>query len=517
MKLSRCYPHGCRLPRFTLLGLICLTIWIVAVFIFRQAWISCLPSVNPYSYTKTLVSDTASRTPTTPVYVIEEHHEALLYWYHAAEKGLIKQKGNVLLHIDGHSDGAPPEHRDILPKFRLPTTREIYNMMQKNDVFVIAAAFTGLIKRYIWVWSPWDTKSELPDHFAAKVKLGTVTRRDVDGKLIEDICGCPVQGPGEMEESQEQPCLMPKDSNPESPFMEMDGGRCNIHLEDAVIEIVSERKAIELMKAGNWITSLDSVILDIDEDYYGCEAAVQPLYDVGIKQKELDWIGYFVSKLFCPSLPRQELEADKFFADIVDRVISVKQFCQRNNINYCKKSSEMKKYILTSFNDSIDVITNRNLKPALCKSNALSLKAMEALIKHFVQYNTQQLQAMKESGICFMISPRTLVFDASVGMRTCDGFNRPNATIIPFHTPTTEEVSFRTSQLRVMLGAAEIQPGVVTVCRSMRDGYTPRKYFHVIEQDVLGVLKDVFQSVDDKAIFYDPYLLGGTFGWPNRH
>ncbi|XP_067671355.1 uncharacterized protein [Haliotis asinina] len=512
MRPPRCCPYGCRLPRLTLMGLICLTVWIFTLFIFRKAWMSCLPFLN----THTWVSDTAFRTPVTPVYVIEEHHEALLYWYNAAEKGLIKPQGNVLLHIDGHSDGAPPEQRDIIPKFRRPTTRDVYNMMQKNDAFIIAAAFTGLIKRYIWVWSPWDKDQGLPDHIAIPLKLGTV-KREVEGKLIEDICGCPVLESDEFDGLNEEQCLVADNARFESPYLEMNATRCNIQVEDAMMEVVSETKAIELMKTGNWITSLDSVILDIDEDYYGCEAAVQPLYDVGVTDIQLGWISFIVGKLFCPALPRQEHVADNFYADVLDRVVIIKQFCQKNNAVFCKKKSEMKKYILTSFTDSIDVNINPQLKPMLCKTAVVSQNAVESLIKHFVRYNIHQLKAMKEIGICFSISPRTHAFDPSVGMRTCDGFNRPNETVVPFHTPTPEEVSFRTSQLKVMLSAGRIQPGVVTVCRSMRDGYTPRKYFHVIEQDLLSVLKDVFTSVDDTSIFYDPYLLGGTFGWPNRH
>lgn len=41
---------------------------------------------------------------TIPVYIMEEHHEAYYYWQYFADKGLIPQKGNYLLHVDHHDD-----------------------------------------------------------------------------------------------------------------------------------------------------------------------------------------------------------------------------------------------------------------------------------------------------------------------------------------------------------------------------------------------------------------------------
>ncbi|XP_067671276.1 UPF0489 protein C5orf22 homolog [Haliotis asinina] len=460
-----------------------------------------------------------SETGTAPVYVVEEHHEVLLYWFEAAEKGFIKREGNVLLHIDGHSDGAIPLQRDILPFFRFPTVRDIYNMMQRNDVFIVAASFTGLIKRYIWVWPPWYTDESESDHNVFHIKLGTVFREDHSGNMIKDVCGCFKPYPDDPLVPKAEECYMPNMTDPNLDDISVSIGkeRCNIEVDDCFAEIVSEEKAIALMKTGHWITSQDSVILDIDEDYYGCEAAVQPLFDVNVTQKMLDWIEFFVGRTFCPSQPMQELEADKFFSDLLNKVIAVKIFCDQipDASPMCTDRNTMQEHLIKSVDDLFQIIIDRKLQHVLCRRDKFVKIALRGLMKRFSSYNIVQLKAMKENGICFDGTPRTL--NPLHIMRPCDGVNRPNDTAVLFHTPTPEEVSFRTSQLKVMLSAGEIQPGVVTVCRSMRDGYTPRKYFHVIEQDVLSVLKDVFTSVDDTSIFYDPYLLGGTFGWPNRH
>ncbi|XP_071107215.1 uncharacterized protein [Haliotis cracherodii] len=516
----------CRVLRSVEVGVVITLFSATFLYVMWQTLGTCDPNIAPFLTTCTTDHDQpldpvegSKRGIITPVYIVEEHHEVLLYWFDAAEKGFIKRTGNVLLHIDGHSDAATPEQRGILPFFRFPTVRDIYNMMQRNDVFIVAASFTGLIKRYIWVWPPWDGADALSDHHIAKAKLGTVFREDQNGNMIEDICGCFQTYPEDLVLPRGEHCFMPNitDLYSENEEVSIDKERCKIRVDDALVEIVSEEKAIALMKTGNWITSHDSVILDIDEDYYGCEAAVQPLFDVKVTQKMLNWIEFFVGHIFCPTQPSQELEADKFFSNLLDKVIDVKVMCkQRPNVSpLCRDDKAMRKHLFKSVDAIFQTVVDRKLRRALCGSDNLTKVALRGLMKRFSSYSIVQLKAVKENGICFFMTPRTL--DAVQGMRTCDGFNRPNETVVTFHTPTTEEVSFRTSQLRVMLGAAEIQPGVVTVCRSMRDGYTPRKYFHVIEKDVLGVLKDVFQSVDDTAIFYDPYLLGGTFGWPNRH
>ena len=42
------------------------------------------------------------------------------------------------LHIDGHSDGAPPRDLSLVPWFRLPRNHsEVANMMQSNDVLLL--------------------------------------------------------------------------------------------------------------------------------------------------------------------------------------------------------------------------------------------------------------------------------------------------------------------------------------------------------------------------------------------
>ena len=43
-----------------------------------------------------------------PLYIMEEHHEALIVWRDAICRGILPAKGNSLLHVDEHSDMALP-------------------------------------------------------------------------------------------------------------------------------------------------------------------------------------------------------------------------------------------------------------------------------------------------------------------------------------------------------------------------------------------------------------------------
>ncbi|ESO84242.1 hypothetical protein LOTGIDRAFT_229697 [Lottia gigantea] len=100
-----------------------------------------------------------------PVVIVEEHHEVIPYWYAAAEQSLITKSDVTILHIDGHDDNAYPIITEDFPLLKYPTTDiQLFSLMQRNDVFIVGASATGLIKRVIWVWPPWDKVNHKTDY-----------------------------------------------------------------------------------------------------------------------------------------------------------------------------------------------------------------------------------------------------------------------------------------------------------------------------------------------------------------
>ncbi|XP_041363169.1 uncharacterized protein LOC121378879 [Gigantopelta aegis] len=460
----------------------------------------------------------------TPVYVVEEHHEVLKYWFQAAEKGLIAKKGNVLFHIDGHSDGGMPPHSDILTLFKWPTSKQVKAMMQKNDVFIVAAALTGLITRYIWVSPPWDVDLAADVGNAVKtVELGTMMRLSLDNELILDYCICIPAGLSDITEPM---CFMKnltEDATTAEPDpVEVGVDECNIQSRGSV-EVVSEDTAIDMLYRGNWISPDDSIILDIDEDYYGVESAVQPLYDAGLDERTLTWPDFYVSRLFCSRDAAQETMADRFYHSLMQKIRNVRLYCTRlegdNATNRCEEHPAMIETLMQFVPSMIEDLKRQEvLRSALCTQDESKLNTiLGGLIRHSVKYTVPQLDALSQVGICHRCSVSSYDFESRYGMKLCDGYNKPNDSIVPFHMPSVEEINFRTVNLREILKDAYMTPGIVTVCRSTRDGYTPRSHFRQIENDVLNSLGDYVKGVDKDMVYYDPDLLGGRFGWHNRH
>ncbi|XP_050393491.2 uncharacterized protein LOC126811699 [Patella vulgata] len=451
----------------------------------------------------------------TPVYIVEEHHEVLPYWFKSADRGLIPKKGNVLLHIDGHSDGAPPDRFDIISLFKYPKIKdEIRALMQANDVFIAGAAQTGLISRYIWVWPPWETtmSSRGNDHLEFNLLMGLMKGISSDNKLPVCVCFEFIKDIDGWTNN----CAHLKKSMRESHTLEELGiskDKCDIK-KTTFVEIVSEDKALELTRSDKWLSPLDHIILDIDEDYYGCEAAIITLYDVGMTSQQVDDLSTLTQATFCGGNSTQERHFNNLFYDLIQNV---------KFVNECRVGTSIDK-LAFRLNETkrlseklYDTLKNPIFGNSVCKNEKHSLKSIIfTLLKFLCNLSISQLTAISKVGLCLPGSAQTYSFSPDLGMRLCVGFNRPNNTMVIFHTPTMSEIEIRTANMRSLLKNVPA-PSVVTVCRSMRDGYTPVKYFSKIEEDVLNTLLNTYEKISFDSIHYDPELLGGKPGLPARH
>nr|KAG5707701.1 hypothetical protein BaRGS_003276 [Batillaria attramentaria] len=486
------------------------------------------------------------------------------------------------LHLDGHMDLAPPS---IISEsmLRWPGPEQLPQFMQSNSRFIMSAAMTGLLTRFIWVVPPWVTDINYflqSGHFRRQFYAGvTYSKRlppaeklrgfdtktayallfagappDQKDDLLKqnvqmsDLQVLPVRagnipsagdGPplnksrthrnreprlcicfsGNSDGDETSSCFLGEGLSDKKPVF-LPATDCQIS-HSGVVEVVTESKAMELMRPGRgeaerrpWLSEADSVLLDIDEDYYGCEAAIRPLLETGLTEQMVGVVSDYVSRLFCPINSEQESRADAFFNSLVHSVLENVLVCGRNFT--CLRNLRARSEKLATM--AVGELLTRGLFSFTCSSRKpTQAGSLASLIRILSQMTVGQLRALARVGICVRESVRTFNFRPHYGMVVCRGFNTPSSTAVIFHTPDDEEITLRSENLRALLRSAPFTPGLVTVARSVRDGYTPRQHFRRIENDIVSILNDTFVERTKGSVMYDPGLLGGRPGWPDRH
>ncbi len=93
------------------------------------------------------------KSPTIPLFIVEEHHEAFFIWNYGYFNGLIRPFGNTLLHVDSHDDmvitrlnSSVDELEDDLPKIYDYTYQEF-----GIASFIIPAIYRGIINNYTFL------------------------------------------------------------------------------------------------------------------------------------------------------------------------------------------------------------------------------------------------------------------------------------------------------------------------------------------------------------------------------
>ncbi|KAK6172464.1 hypothetical protein SNE40_016105 [Patella caerulea] len=445
--------------------------------------------------------DTKSRdhsSPTIPVYIVEEHHEVIPYWFKTAKEGKLPTRGNVLVHIDGHPDTVTPNFEQGLPIFNQPKTpRHLTQLMQSNDDFIMSSVYAGFISRLIWIYPSWN--KDFDNNRVTMIGFGYAL--DLTYEDEHPLCYCEeyLSEPGKME------CYHINTYDEEAHHKEIPRNDCKIK-QIVMFEEIVDFKAEELSQSIDWIPSTDNVFFDIDEDYYGCQAAFQYLLDVNISEKYVDDVlGPGIQSLFCPRDSKTELAFDKIFYDLL-RSISGKHGVK--NLQEKERNDIIK--------NTIQSIKQRNLTAELCSEKDIDVGVNNLILK-LNGLNTDQLRALAKLGICLEKTSRTPSFDHMDGMKLCDGSNRPNnESAVFFHTPTLDEINIRTEQMESILRKLP-EPKMVTICRSSRDGYVPGQFVSKIETDIIKTLGKVFPNITENSLHYDVELHGGKRGWHKRH
>lgn len=87
-----------------------------------------------------------------PLVLIEEHHEAFLACHHAMRAGVIPREGNILLHVDEHSDMSVPKLRTSPLHLQDIVAAKRFTYDELNiGTFICASIYANLFSEIYWM------------------------------------------------------------------------------------------------------------------------------------------------------------------------------------------------------------------------------------------------------------------------------------------------------------------------------------------------------------------------------
>lgn len=415
----------------------------------------------------------AGRLSALPVYVVEEHHEVLPYWRAVADVAGTRTVGHALVHFDAHPDMAVAS----------PAKGDDFGLTS-NDEFIFAAASQGLVDRFIWIWPAWDARGKRhKKHGDVRIVWSTLGHTD-----DELACICETKYAVEEAEFFSDP-LGWQFFRSHSAGGQSSTPQCENSNEkklDREAECIKERTLMQvfvneqtLKKIEAWWPTLlaPPLILDIDEDHFGQKASASLLHEMKERLKD----------------PLRDLSC----------LLNVSEA----HVNYW-----MRRYVLAWLaHPGKDAPDPPEELLKLCPSRSLA-QVGEGL----ADLRPLELQLLLLYGFCFTTSPRSVSSTENDRryLRVCDA----GAEVVAQDTDRSDAEEalavepvamahrldlFATSlhTLRPFVEPAEL----VTICRSVRDGYTPNHVWFQIESNLLSLL--------GPNVTFDENLVGGPHGW----
>ena len=366
---------------------------------------------------------------------------------------------------------------------------------------------TGLFSKVIWVWPSWDEESHDEDNLVQNFGGGVTVLNKVDQQYF---CECQYGENGTTKKNCQfvNRTLFAEDEDYDG--SEIEAKYCDIKGK-IVFQQIADYTALNQLLLGQLVKEGETLLLDIDEDFFGCVLRGHSLVNAGIHWNEVEEIDDLLNELFCPPLTEHEETANRFMQTILALVIKHCKTSKEDAVACVTPRNPKSKKFSSDINRLINGYMNKNIFCDIAKNERQ--KRMEMLIEYFIQLTIPQIRACVDLGFCMQTSPRS--YQAN-GFQLCHGANEPNTTIVTQHYPGENELNLRFKRIHRMLRAGKYPtPGMVTLCRSVRDGYTSVDYFEDIEENVLKSIRDGRQDVNFNVI-YDINLLGGKEGWPSR-
>jgi len=107
-----------------------------------------------------------------PVFIIEEHNEAFYIWKYCIKNNIIKQKGNVLFHVDEHSDMGVPRY-DLSVKELNDDLDKILDFTRTQvgiSNFINLALYLEIFNRVYWIRQAHPYNTEGSKRFIASYR-----------------------------------------------------------------------------------------------------------------------------------------------------------------------------------------------------------------------------------------------------------------------------------------------------------------------------------------------------------
>lgn len=429
----------------------------------------------------------------------------------------------------------------------------------------------GLIRKVIWIWPKWTDHLHSSPDLLMQMEVGWAQVEGFNRNKYKVFCMC-----FHNETIKARECIYVPLHLTERTEISIKAQLCHIK-KSFVYKEIREDLAYQKLYKGKLISSSDSILLDIDEDFYGCAFASKPLLDANISMDHIHKLDSMLLRLFCPQDATQEQEADKMLVTVLGIFRKASTCLESNNIVNNRTNMQTKAggkisdghvrgnkvtfspyhgqskpkltgYPHTSLN-KVDMGTaNRSSVKKIptgvkCKDNSQAVmkevefilkkylwqsknsvacgkrtqqseRLLKELLNNFKQHSQRQLRSLQYVGFC-LASSYTPVKQSRAHFHICHGLNYPDNSAVDVYIPPLSEIHQRTKLLQDILSPLRGRKTcMATVCRSVRDGYTPRRYFNKIESDVLKTLNTTFKNLQ---LRYATNLLGGKRGWPSRH
>ena len=254
----------------------------------------------------------------------------------------------------------------------------------------------------------------------------------------------------------------------------------------------------------------DNILLDIDEDYFGVELPWQKLTDLHTSTPYIHLLDAELRKLICAKTGSEETLGNIIMKVLIEQYFKLCYFPSKPSQKTC--NMEVRTVATGIYENYIRLA--HNIHPRLfCAGSYMQLLVdLHGLVKALNRLEHAQIEAILRLGFCFNESPKSYRFDSdeSSGFIVCHGSNEPSQSYTPSFKPTDELYKASKNELQSLLDALP-PPKVVTIARSVRDGYTPRQLAPVIELDILSHLTSQEERLGDWRrtfnVTFDPDLL----------
>lgn len=180
-------------------------------------------------------------------FLIEEHHEAFFVWQYAIQKGLLSKKGNLLYHVDEHSDLSTPRFNTSIHDLNnnLQALKKFTYQELGIANFIMPAIYLGVFNKVVWFKQ--NHRSLSKNAFNMFIKsYGDDGMRLISGKTTDNILS-----------SQEKKVLF-----------------------------VYEKKILSEMIFDK------NIVLDIDLDYFSCSGDPNLLNEIHIEITHEEYISF---------------------------------------------------------------------------------------------------------------------------------------------------------------------------------------------------------------------------------